>query len=280
MMRSVVLAITAGLIACPAPSLPVEQASAFPSLNRAVAAANADLSDPSLTWRPLERAEVLGRRFEAFRLGDTGPRFVWIPTEGEAVSVQTWVRHHRRGDNLAPPALLEAVVIALSSVEQTDQRALRFNVGRDQSRLNVRSLAGPSRWADHIAAHADLLCRATWTDEQLSQALAQVGRNRGWARVAERLSRRAWRARFPGRTVPARSAQPSPEKMRWALQAWLRPADGDTTTLRSWNWISSTVNSAIGPDDLLQEQARVRDADGVAAECAHPDGAEFRDRAS
>ena len=221
-MRPVVPIIAAGLVACQTATLPAEHTSAFPALNRAVASANADLPPDSAQWRPLERTEVFGRQFEAYRLGEGGPRFVFIPTEGGAVSVQTWVRHHGPNDGPTHPVLLDAVTIALEALGERD-RGIRVSVGRDERRINIRSIAATSRWSQHLDAHADWLCRSTWLDAELDQAFAQARPIIGWAKVAERLRRRAWQTRYP--TGSARTQRPSVEELRWALKAWLRPSE-------------------------------------------------------
>ena len=194
--------------------------SAYPGLNRAVADANDRLEAKTPRWQPLQRAEVLGRTFEAFRLGADGPRFVWIPSAGEAVSMQTWIGHPVRTDG-ASMALLEGAVRALRYGAEQNKHGVRARIGRDSSRLNVRTVAAPTRWSKHLAFHADWLCRPKWSNQDLERALAHTIRLQGWARIGARLTRAGWRARG----AASKATRPTnPELLRRMLRQWLTPS--------------------------------------------------------
>ncbi len=176
----------------------------------------------SADWRPQSRARVAHRSFEAFRLGQ-GPRLVWIPTEGgRAVSIQTWVRHQQRGEALPRVGLLDAAVAALRLATQSGPQPLDASVGRDATRLNIRTTAALDRWSQHLGAHADWLCRPVWSDDQLTQAIDRIERVIGWESVSHRLVRSAWRART-GASRSSRGPIVS-DDLRLALAAWLRPS--------------------------------------------------------
>ena len=145
-----------------------------------------------------------------------------MPPAG-AVSVQTWVRHRFAETDLPEVELLDSVLHVLQRTAMQDPRGLETTVGRDSSRLNVRSVAAVDRWPSHLAAHAEWLCGPRWAPEILEEAAAMAPAEQGWQSVGHRLSRTAWRARTGA--ARGRRGPISADTVASALERWLVPGN-------------------------------------------------------
>ena len=164
---------------------------------------------------------MLGRAFEGWQLGRTGPRFVWSPTEGPAVTLQTWTLHSSPVEGPASTRWVEAAIEVLRRAGTRLGNGVRMQIGRDATRLNFRSVSAKDRWTTHLAVHAEWLCRAPWTDDDLEHAVAHPVQLDGWARIARQLTRAGQQAR-DGKRSGARGRL-TEAGLADVLERWLDP---------------------------------------------------------